>query len=127
MSIRHLTLVITSSIFLTLFSFSSSAQDKLKKVGQCEKTQIESIGVRMAQLPDSGTVIVYTNDIAGFSWVPIKKVHQSRVGDPIRLCLVSIPKGCPKGDDRGKLYIAVNLRTGARWRHYDSLHNCGGA
>jgi hypothetical protein len=51
----------------------------------------------------------------------------SRVGDRVRICLVSIPKGCPPGDERGRAYATTNLRTGAAWTRRDSAHLCGGA
>ena len=54
-------------------------------------------------------------------------IARSRPGDPIRLCLVSIPKHCPPGDDRGRFYKATNLRTGKSWTLPDSEHMCGGA
>jgi hypothetical protein len=41
--------------------------------------------------------------------------------------LVSIPKGCPKGDHRGKIYKATNLRTHGQWTLPDAEHSCGGA
>jgi len=43
------------------------------------------------------------------------------------LCLVSIPAGCPRGDVRGRIYRATNLRTGETWQAPDSEHSCGGA
>ena len=53
--------------------------------------------------------------------------YLKRVGDPVTLCLVSIPRNCPPGDDRGKVYSAANWRTQERWSLPDSQHSCGGA
>jgi hypothetical protein len=50
----------------------------------------------------------------------------SRVGDPIKLCLVSIPLHCPKGDGRGREYAALDLRNHRWWNLGDSEHMCGG-
>jgi hypothetical protein len=37
------------------------------------------------------------------------------------------PTGCPKGDARGRVYRAWNLRTGKGWQAQDAEHGCGGA
>jgi hypothetical protein len=49
------------------------------------------------------------------------------VGDPIKLCLFSIPLHCPKGDERGREYAALDLRNHRWWNLGDSEHMCGGA
>ncbi|MEQ1617010.1 MAG: hypothetical protein ABL883_01540 [Terricaulis sp.] len=54
-------------------------------------------------------------------------VANSRVGDEVRVCLVSVPENCPPGDDRGRMYSGTNLRTGESWSAPDSQHMCGGA
>ena len=54
-------------------------------------------------------------------------IDHSRIGDTVRLCLVSIPKNCPPGDDRGRVYEGTNLRTNEKWSAPDSEHMCGGA
>ena len=59
--------------------------------------------------------ISYANGGGQVSYDTIPEIHRSRVGDPVRLCLVSIPEDCPPGDDRGKVYSATNLRTGESW------------
>jgi hypothetical protein len=41
--------------------------------------------------------------------------------------LVSIPRHCPKGDNRGRVYRTTNLRTHKSWKLPDSEHMCGGA
>ena len=54
-------------------------------------------------------------------------IHRARVGDKITLCLTSLPPECPPGDDRGKVYSAVDLRTKGKWELPDAEHMCGGA
>lgn len=54
-------------------------------------------------------------------------IKNSRVGDHVLNCLVFIPKDCPKGDDRGRIYTVTNLRTLESWTLPDSQHSCGGA
>jgi len=51
----------------------------------------------------------------------------ARTGDRVKLCLVAISDECPPGDDRGKVYKAINLRTHKSWTALDSEHSCGGA
>lgn len=48
-------------------------------------------------------------------------------GNPVQLCLVSIPTDCPPGDDRGKEYSLLDRKTGYQAVHIDSWHLCGGA
>jgi hypothetical protein len=60
-----------------------------------------------------------------YSFVP--GIEHSRPGDRVKLCLVSFLAGCPEGDDRGKTYWALNLRTHEHWTRADSSHMCGGA
>src|SRR3569623_1883020 len=41
--------------------------------------------------------------------------------------LAGLPEDCPPGDDRGKTYSAVDLRTSGKWELPDAEHMCGGA
>ena len=102
------------------------AEDLPTEIGACSETTIKDIGYRLGD-PDSGSAISYANGGGQVSYDTIPEIHRSRVGDPVRLCLVSIPEDCPPGDDRGKVYSATNLRTGESWEAPDSQHSCGGA
>jgi hypothetical protein len=104
----------------------AKAEDLPPEIGACSETTIEDIGYRLGD-PDSGSAISYANGGGQVSYDTIPEIHRSRVGDPVRLCLVSIPEDCPPGDDRGKVYSATNLRTGESWEAPDSQHSCGGA
>jgi hypothetical protein len=97
------------------------------KVGQCVATKVNELGTRLEGVADSGSAVIYTNGIVGISYDTIKAITRARVGDKITLCLTSIPKGCPPGDDRGKFYSAVDLRTNGKWNLPDAEHMCGGA
>jgi hypothetical protein len=57
----------------------------------------------------------------------VPAIKESRQGDPVRMCLVSIPRKCPKDDNRGRVYRTTNLRTRKPWTLPDSEHMCGGA
>jgi hypothetical protein len=96
------------------------------EIGACSETAIADIGYRLGD-PDSGSAISYANGGVQVSYDTIPEIHRSRVGDAVRLCLVSGPEDCPPDDDRGKVYSATNLRTGESWEAPDSQHSCGGA
>ena len=104
-----------------------------KKVGGCAKTTIKSVETRLVDgttnqpIPNSGSAVTFANGGAQVSYETVPAIEQSRAGDPVQLCLVSIPRNCPKGDDRGRIYKSTNLRTHKTWRLPDSEHVCGGA
>ena len=97
------------------------------KVGQCVETSLKTIETRLEGVPDSGSLVIYKNDIVGESYDTIKAITRAKVGDKITLCLTSIPRGCPPGDDRGKFYSALDHRTKGKWNLPDAEHMCGGA
>ena len=124
---RNLALVAALAALTVLPLPAQAAGGAPTKVGQCVATKINELATRLEGVPDSGSVVVYTNSIVGMSYDTIKAVTKARVGDKITLCLTSIPKGCPPGDDRGKFYSAVDLRTHGKWTLPDAEHMCGGA
>lgn len=103
------------------------------RVGQCAATAVKSIEARLVDgstnqpIPDSGSAISFVNGGYQVSYDTIAAIMASRPGDPARLCLVSIPRGCPPGDARGRQYKTINLRTKAFWTLPDAEHACGGA
>lgn len=103
------------------------AGDLPRRVGECVNTRITNVGTRLEDTPGSGSAVSFENggDQVGYDTVPA--IEHSKVGDPVRMCLVSIPTGCPKGDDRGRVYRTTNLRTHQTWEMADSSHMCGGA
>ncbi|CAM5769123.1 hypothetical protein LMIY3S_02732 [Labrys miyagiensis] len=98
-----------------------------KQVGQCVETRIKELGSRLEGVADSGSAVVYENGIYGVSYEMEAALRRARVGDRIKLCLASVPKGCPPGDERGKEYKATDLRTHRTWTLPDAEHMCGGA
>ncbi len=105
-----------------------------KAVGECITTTIEKISDRFgAPIGDSprpdgmGSAVVFANGGSQVSYDWEAALARSRVGDKVRMCLASIPKDCPPGDDRGRRYTTTNLRTGEAWTLSDSQHMCGGA
>jgi hypothetical protein len=57
----------------------------------------------------------------------VPAIEHSKAGDHVRMCLVSTPRHCPKGDNRGRVYRTTNLRMHKSWKLPDSEHMCGGA
>ena len=120
-----------AALFLIAGTASSPAESEKagvpKKIGQCVRTEISELGSRLEGTPESGSAVGYANGIRGVSYDIVGALRRSRIGDPVTLCLVSVPRNCPPGDDRGKVYSAVNGRTKERWSLPDSQHSCGGA
>lgn len=106
---------------------AASAESAPKKPSQCVDTAVKSVGFRLEGDPDSGDFIEFTNGVSQVSYDKVPGLDQSRPNDRISLCLVSVPKRCPKGDTRGRVYKATNLRTGKSWTAANSSHDCGGA
>jgi hypothetical protein len=96
-------------------------------VGACAKTKIKSIGTRLEGVPDSGSAVSFENGGDQVSYDTVPAIVHSKAADPVRMCLVSIPRHCPKGDNRGRVYRTTNLRTHKSWKLPDSEHMCGGA
>jgi hypothetical protein len=97
------------------------------QVGQCTQTTVKTVGTRLDGTPGSGSAIEYADGGSQVSYDQAPGIDDSQAGDAVKLCLVSIPQGCPAGDDRGKVYAGTNLRTGETWSEADSEHSCGGA
>ena len=102
-------------------------------VGQCVRTTVKSVETRLVDgstnqpVAGSGSAVSFVNGGYQVSYDQLPPVDSSHPGDPVEMCLVSIPRDCPPGDDRGREYRTTNLRTKKSWRLPDSEHSCGGA
>ncbi|GAM96925.1 hypothetical protein U91I_00546 [alpha proteobacterium U9-1i] len=105
----------------------ASETNSAMQVGDCVETSITLVGSRLEGVADSGSGVEFANGMSQVSYDVLPGVSNSRVGDPVRLCLVSVPQNCPPGDDRGRVYAGTNLRTNETWTAPDSQHMCGGA
>ena len=104
-----------------------------RRVGQCVITHVQAVETRLEDgethqpVAGSGSAIRFANGGYQVSYDTVPAVEASRPGDPVRMCLHSIPHGCPPGDDRGRNYRVTNLRTHGHWWLPDAEHMCGGA
>jgi hypothetical protein len=119
--------MLAGAVALQVLAGPAAAAPLPTQVGKCSETTVKQTGYRLQGVPDSGSAIRYANDGVQISYDVISGIRHSRPGDRVRLCLVSIPKDCPPGDDRGRVYKATNLRTKESWTAPDSQHSCGGA
>lgn len=84
-------------------------------VGGCVNTKVKRVTTRLFNTPGSGSAVYFTNGGYQVSYDTVSSVDISRPGDPVRMRLVSVPKDCPPGDDRGRVYKTTNLRTHSSW------------
>jgi hypothetical protein len=104
------------------------------KVGECADTTITSItdryGDDLAARPkkgsDPGTIVRFSNSGVQVSLRRENAIVHSQVFDKVNMCLVDIPKECPK-DIRGRVYRTTNLRTKETWNLANDIKSCGGA
>jgi hypothetical protein len=97
------------------------------KIGECVPTSIRDISSRLQGDPSSGSAVAYVNGGSQISYDVVPQVAGWRRRDPVTMCLVRLPQGCPPGDSRGGFYKVTNQRTGTSWTEADSSHSCGGA
>lgn len=103
------------------------------RINQCSETTVAKVTTRLQdgntgeEIAGSGSAVRYSNGGYQVSYDEILGINGSMPGDPVRLCLTAIPENCPPGDNRGRVYHAVNLRTHEEWDAPDAEHSCGGA
>ena len=125
-------LVMLFSVLVGYQSFAVTPYDPLPTtVLSCGGGLITSIGGRLEddRLFETGASVVLNNRGAGVAYQKdpsIPAISKSRVGDHMLVCLVFVPKDCPAGDLRGRVYTMTNLRTLESWTLPDSEHVCGG-
>lgn len=114
-------------------SVISMTTHKPEHVGQCFATRVSQVTYRLfdqsdrRSVPGSGSKIRFRDGHENVGYDQVPAIDASRAGDPIRLCVRSLPVNCPAGDNRGIVYTAKNLRTARTWESSDSAHPCDGA
>jgi uncharacterized protein len=102
-------------------------------VGECAVTHITELTTRFGEGPlaqadnDAGSLVTFANQGVQVSYDHEYGLASSQVGDAAALCLVSIPRDCPEGDERGRTYYGIDLLLHGTWVLPDSQHMCGGA
>ena len=102
-------------------------------IGQCASTHIKTLTTRLGDdpletaSPEAGSAATFTNGGTAVSYDREPGLASSKVGDPVIMCLISIPRDCPKDDERGRVYYSVDLTAKGTWALPDSEHLCGGA
>lgn len=102
-------------------------------VGQCGLTHIDELTTRFQESlkdadPAEGSGATFTNGGRVVSYERQPALVASEVGNAVAICLISIPRDCPDGDERGRVYYGINLsRDHSPWTLPDSQHACGGA
>jgi hypothetical protein len=114
-------------LLVPLFLVVQARSQDLNRVGDCIMTTVESVSTRLEGVPDSGSSICFKNGICEVGYDTVAAIEQSKKGDPVRMCLVSIERGCPKGMDPIREYRTTNLRLQKSWTLGDQSHSCKGA
>ncbi|MGH7077524.1 MAG: hypothetical protein ACREFU_05450 [Acetobacteraceae bacterium] len=101
--------------------------------GSCTRSAITWLGQRLTDgangppIAGSGSAVGFANGGYQVSYDEIPAINEARRNDPVVICLVRLPKNCPPGDARGRVYATVDLRSLRLWVLPDSEHSCGGA
>lgn len=99
------------SVLATCFAgHSALARGSLpSRIGDCARTRIVELshrledGVTRKPVIDSGSAVTFANRLSQVSYEELAAVHHSRRGDPVLICLVLIPRDCPRGDNAARL------------------------
>src|SRR6185369_12768091 len=80
-----------------------AARPAAMRVGTCVRTTIRAVSQRLEDgnthrpLPGSGSAVEFANGLYQVSYEQVPAVNQSRRGDPVFVCLMSLPDHCPPG------------------------------
>ncbi|QPC95248.1 hypothetical protein GA829_22115 [Mesorhizobium sp. INR15] len=102
-------------------------------IGQCGLTHVKSLTARLGDDPletagpESGSAATFVNGGTAVSYDREPGLVSSKVSDAVVMCLMSIPRDCPDGDERGRIYYGIDLAVKGSWALPDSQHMCGGA
>jgi len=101
-------------------------------LGGCAVTHIAELTTRFGEPLEgadagAGSGVTFVNGGRLVSYSVEDGLAASQVGNAVAVCLLSIPRDCPAGDERGRMYYTVNLITQGTWALPDSQHMCGGA
>jgi len=136
-SVKNLSNVLDMALILVSSSLVVSAIPALSappptQIGKCTDTFIEQVSTRSSagsrrSVPGSSTSVNLTNGIYLVSYDEITPLKKFKVGEKVKLCLLSIPRDCPPADNRGRTYRLLSYRTRQSVKLPNSQHSCGGA
>lgn len=114
------------------FSRQGGGRDLPSKPGGCAKTRIKSITTRFGEPAsyenqNEGTAVEFENGGYQVSYERGDEFANVAAGQDVVICLMNIPRDCPGGDERGRIYYTLDLKTQTQWVLPDSQHLCGGA
>ena len=71
----------------------------------CVETAVKTIGSRLTDgddkpIPGTGSYVAFASGLGLVAYSTPKVLELERPGDKVQVCLIAVPKGCPKGDDR---------------------------
>ncbi len=104
-----------------------------RQVGQCTTTTVAHVGVRLFDprhpkiRPNAtlGSAVDFANGGHQVSYGYVRSIAQSLRGDPVRVCLVQVYRGCQRTEVPSLLYRTTNQRTHKSWTLWDAGHLCG--
>lgn len=118
-------------LVLLALAAPAAAAGMPERIGDCVDTRVTEVSTRLVSggkpVAGSGSSIAFANGGSQVSYETVAPIEASRPGDPVRICLVSVPRDCPPGDDRGRMYRTTNQRSQGSWTLAESTHSCGGA
>ncbi|MCA9201196.1 MAG: hypothetical protein KDA87_26830, partial [Planctomycetales bacterium] len=99
--------------------------------GECVITRIQEITTRFGEPVDysneaAGTAISFENGSFQISYRR-EEFYGIEPGHRTVICLMTIPRDCPDGDERGREFYTLDLDINRQWIVSDSQHSCGGA
>ncbi len=119
------------------------ADSKNSKPLGCAESVVIKVGTYFENMPESGFYAVFqsklgvekfpdtTSAVVDRSAGPSSAIAQQRVGDKVRVCLISVPikdQYCnPDRDSRGRIYQVYNYRLRNTFSGTNANHFCGGA
>lgn len=82
----------------------------------CVETTVTTVGSRLTDgddkpIPETGSYVAFASGWGLVAYSTPKVLELERPGDKVQVCLIAVPKGCPKGDDR-TLSTGVAARRG---------------
>lgn len=101
----------------------------VSRVGQCERATIDSLFPSPETVKWMGpsfrgtTQVTFANGVRQYDERAVPVVHHSRIGDPVRVCLIHVAK-CGGRLIPARQYSVFNLRTKEAWWLHDDRYRC---